>query len=45
MPKYKPYKGLKRGTRQGVNAVPCLILVALGLILISMLFYSALRSS
>jgi hypothetical protein len=45
MGKFKAYRGQKRATRQPANAVPCLIIIALGMALVLLLFYSVLRSS
>ena len=43
--KFKPYRGPKKKEQSRANAIPCLVLIGLGLILIFVLFYSMLRAS
>jgi hypothetical protein len=45
MSKYRAYKGPKRPQRATPNAIPCLVLVFLGLMLILFLLYYAMQVS
>ena len=45
MSKYRAYKGPKRQQRTAPNAIPCLVLVFLGVVLVLFLLYYALQMS
>jgi hypothetical protein len=45
MGKFKPARKKKSKTRQPSGAIPCVILLISGIVLISLLFYAILRSS
>lgn len=45
MAKFKPAGGKKVPAKSARSAIPCLILVLLGIVLMSLLFYYSLQSS
>ncbi len=45
MAKFKPAKGKAKGTRAPQGAVGCVIMVILGMVLVMLFLYFAMRSS
>jgi hypothetical protein len=45
MSRFRPYKGPKRKTTPRPNALPCVILLAMGFLLLAIMFYLMLQSS
>lgn len=45
MAKVKPAARGKKKTRSNLEAIPCLLLILLGILLVSLLFYAILKSA
>jgi len=45
MAKIRPAKGKKATAKSARNAVPCLVVIVLGIVLFTLLFYAVLKSS
>ncbi len=45
MAKFKPVKGKKAKARGPAGAIPCVLLVVMGIVLLSLLFWAILKSS
>jgi hypothetical protein len=45
MSRFRPYKGPKRKTTSRPTALPCVILLAMGFLLLAIMFYLMLQSS